>query len=126
MEMDRPEIGRWEMRALLATLAVFAVTGSVQAQATSQFFPTGSRPSMAFGATGPVVNTPISPSLSVAPFQAPAGGGFVQSFFRTLTLGAWPPTVASSPFPPPSAFPSTHYPNIIQPRPPIMSTVPTP
>jgi hypothetical protein len=113
------------MRAVLATLLVLGAMASVNAQSTSQFFPTGSTPSMAFGATGPIVNTPISPSLSVAPFQAPASGGFLQSLFHTVTLGAWPPTVASSPFPPPSAFPSTHYPNIIQPMPPIMSTLPS-
>jgi hypothetical protein len=129
------------MRALLATLAVGVVLGlapAARAQ-TSQFFPSGSPgaffpgvPLVGFGASGPLVNTPINTSATVAPITSagntgflpglfPGTGttGFLQNFFHGFTLPSWPPKVATSPYPPVSAFPSTHYPNAFQPLPPI-------
>lgn len=107
------------MRTLLGAVALLLGAAAAQAQSASQFFPTGSRPSLAFGAAGPIVNQPINTRLAIAPFQT--SPGYLQGFFRTVTLGAWPPTTATSPLPPPSAFPSTKYPNTFKPRLPIKS-----
>lgn len=112
--------GRWDVRAILGVAAVGAVLGlaaTADAQQTSQFFRSG-RPSMAFGAAGPIVNKPIDTGLNSGAFNT--NNGFLGGLFRNLSLTSWPPKVASSPYPAPSAFPGANHPNKLQPVAPII------
>lgn len=104
------------MRALYKSLAIallFTLVGLAQAQ--QQFFKTG-RPSLAFGATGPIVNQPIDVGLNSGAFS---GGNFIGNMFRKMSLNLQK-TQGVSPLPPPSVFPSTQYPNKIKPVLPVV------
>lgn len=105
------------MRALYKSLAIallFTLVGLAQAQ--QQFFKTG-RPSLAFGATGPIVNQPIDVGLNSGAFSS---GNFIGTMFRKMSLTNWQKTQGVSPLPAPSSFPSTQYPNKINPLPPVI------
>lgn len=76
------------------------------------------------GVTGPIVNTPVDTSNSVAPPSLPRQGrpfsllNFVPSFSLPSFFTRKGPGV--SPLPPPSSFPSTHYQSPIYPVAPII------
>ncbi len=66
---------------------------------------------------GNIVNQPINTTQNVvAPIPPNRLGTFnLQGLFHRTNIGAWPPTIGSSPMPPPTAFKSTHYPNALNP-----------
>jgi len=101
-----------------AVRAQSAASGFFPTAASGSFFPSGSVPSTGFGATGPIVNTPVNTSnLSVVPttssylqnfFNTTAGltqsafntsAGLITGFFHAVTFGAWPPTQGTSTLP---------------------------
>ena len=64
------------------------------------------------GAAQTVVNTPIDVSKAIAAFPGQTSGSSgLANFFHGLSLPSWPTLVGSSPYPSPSSFPSTQYPN---------------
>jgi hypothetical protein len=58
-----------------------------------------------------------SKAIGVAPRPQPFSLG---SIFPTFHMPTWPPKIGQSPFPAPSSFPSTHYPNKFVPRQPVL------
>jgi hypothetical protein len=103
-------------KALAAAVLVFAVAASsAQAQGVVNFMGRATN-------TTQIVNVPINTSGPnvVAMTQGrhlDFGLGNVLSGFH---LPSFPPVIGQSPYPAPSSFPSTHYPNKFQPVKPII------
>lgn len=101
--------GKWAGALLLGLLA----TSSSWAQLhyfTGGFVPTD------------ITNKSIDMSHIVAPIQSPVAAPTQFSltrFFPNFSFPSFPLMFSTSPYPAPSSFPSTHYPNTFQPLPPI-------
>jgi hypothetical protein len=64
----------------------------------------------------PIANVPIDTTTNVVGGQLMSTPGLgLGRFFPSLSFGrSSPPTIGQSPYPSPSSFPSTHYPNTFQ------------
>jgi hypothetical protein len=95
-----------------AALALAVATAAGRAQGISNFM------GRATPATQ-IVNVPIDTSRAVGPLPQPHTFSF-SSLFTGLHLPHFPSFIGQSPFPSPDSFPSTHYPNKLQPVMPIV------
>ena len=112
----------FQARWAWAGLCALALTQSADAQ----IFGASAPASQFMGGVDPssIVNTVIDTTkLVVAPISpaAPAPAGSALSrFFQRFSFTSTSPVIGSSSLPPPSAFPSTRYPNAFQPRMPVI------
>jgi hypothetical protein len=109
-------MGAWIGAVILGIL----LTASARAQSTQNLL----------GSLGnfPQANQPIDMSNVIAPVPRSSGPFHLNNVFSSLSLtrlfpnlsrNAKPPSFSTSPFPAPSTFPSTKYPNSFQPTAPI-------
>ncbi len=105
---------RKTLGAAALMLAVAAPSGWAQ---TSSFFIGRATPSM------PITNVPIDTSTAIAPaptFQQATSSFSLSKLFSAFHFPSFPPFIGQSNLPAPSSFPSTHYPNKLQPVKPII------
>jgi hypothetical protein len=99
--------------ATIACLGLALAAAPARAQGLTNFFQPGQRAStFGTGSAQTIVNQPIDTGAAIAPFPGQREGTqFLPSFFHNFHIPGFPPAVGTSPLPPPSAFPSTQYPD---------------